>query len=77
MHIFSSPVGFVGQLQELVKDPGAQRTVFNRLVNVQADTLATDDVFWISAIIFILLIPVIWITKPTAGVNIDSSSGAH
>ena len=74
----STYVEFMNQLQVgLDLDSGTQRAVFNRLVNVQADTLGIDDIFWISAIIFILLIPFVWITKPIQGELSDATAGAH
>lgn len=38
--------------------------LFNTLLNTQADMLGLNDIFWVSSIIFIILIPLIWITKP-------------
>ena len=37
--------------------------LFNNLLNVQADMLGLNDIFWVSSIIFIALIPIVWITK--------------
>lgn len=69
---------FMSGLQtSLAIDPEAQRMIFNRLVNVQADTLGINDIFWISSIIFIALIPFIWITKPAKVDAQEVSSGAH
>jgi DHA2 family multidrug resistance protein len=57
---------FLSQLHHLkVIDPGTQRLIFNRLVNVQSDTLGINDIFAVSSVIFILLIPLVWITKPS------------
>ena len=73
----ASFVEFMSQLQHLLgAGSGAQRMIFNRLVNVQSDTLAIDDIFAVSAVIFILLIPIVWITKPEK-VGADLTSGAH
>jgi DHA2 family multidrug resistance protein len=50
----------------------------NRLVTQQAFTLSATEIFWLSAVIFIVLIPLIWLTRPdhhTAGVK--ASAGAH
>jgi MFS transporter, DHA2 family, multidrug resistance protein len=58
-------------------EPGAQRLIFNRLVNVQSDTLGINDIFAVSSIIFILLIPLVWITKPTQVDAEEISSSAH
>ncbi len=56
----------------------------NRLVDQQAYMLAADDVFFGSALIFLTLIPFVWLarpirTKPAAGGNsaADAAAGAH
>jgi DHA2 family multidrug resistance protein len=36
----------------------------NRLIDQQAATMAADDIFLASALIFLLLIPIIWLAKP-------------
>ena len=38
----------------------------NRLVDQQAYMLAANDVFFVSALIFLLLIPVVWFSRPMA-----------
>jgi DHA2 family multidrug resistance protein len=55
-------------------EAGTQDAIFNRIVNVQSDTLGINDIFWISSLIFILLIPLIWITKPC---KVDAKNIAH
>ncbi|MFA5960110.1 MAG: DHA2 family efflux MFS transporter permease subunit [Tatlockia sp.] len=40
--------------------------LFNLLVNQQADMLGLNDVLWLSSLIFLALIPIVWITKPEA-----------
>lgn len=50
--------------------------LFNRILTVQADMLGLNDIFWISSLIFIALIPLVWITKPAKGQNADASA-AH
>ena len=57
----------------------------NRLVDQQAYMLAANDVFYASALIFLLLIPVVWISRPrlagrtvgagSSGVNADAAAG--
>ncbi len=56
----------------------------NRMIDQQAYTLAANDIFYASALIFLLLIPVVWLTrraKPVGGAPATSSSdaaaGAH
>lgn len=51
----------------------------NRLVDQQAYMLAANDVFYISALIFLLLIPLVFLTRHTkAGAgSADAAAGAH
>ena len=56
----------------------------NRLLDQQAYMLAANDVFYASALIFLLLIPVVWLSRPklagrtvSSGVNADAAAGAH
>ncbi|ABE45148.1 DHA2 family efflux MFS transporter permease subunit [Polaromonas sp. JS666] len=51
----------------------------NRLVDQQAYMLAANDVFYVSALIFLLLIPLVYLTRHTrvgAGSS-DAAAGAH
>jgi DHA2 family multidrug resistance protein len=51
----------------------------NRLIDQQAYTLAANDVFFASAMIFLLLIPVVWLSRPkqAGAASADASAGAH
>ena len=51
----------------------------NRLVDQQAFMLAANDVFYASAALFMLLIPLVWLTRPQpAGAGAaDAAAGAH
>ena len=51
----------------------------NRLVDQQAYMLAANDVFYVSALIFLLLIPLIYLTRraPIGAGNSDAAAGAH
>jgi DHA2 family multidrug resistance protein len=50
----------------------------NRLVDQQAFMLAANDIFWISAILFLVLIPLVWLTHPQRGTGGgDAAAGAH
>jgi DHA2 family multidrug resistance protein len=51
----------------------------NRLADQQAYMLAANDVFYVSALIFLLLIPLVFLTRPThAGAgSADAAAGAH
>ena len=48
----------------------------NRMVDQQAYTLAATDLFLLSAAIFVLLIGLVWLTRPVNGVAVDAG-GAH
>jgi DHA2 family multidrug resistance protein len=51
----------------------------NRLVDQQAFMLAANDIFYISAVLFMLLIPLVWLSHPQrAGAgSADAAAGAH
>src|SRR5579863_787927 len=50
--------------------------LFDFNVNTQAAMMGLNDIFFISAIIFLVIIPLIWITRPGKGGGGDAS-GAH
>ena len=51
----------------------------NRLVDQQAYMLAANDVFYVSALMFLLLIPLIYLTRPApiGAASVDAAAGAH
>ncbi|RYF70445.1 MAG: DHA2 family efflux MFS transporter permease subunit [Comamonadaceae bacterium] len=50
----------------------------NRLVDQQAFMLATSELFYASALMFLLLVPVIWLSRPArGGAGADAAAGAH
>jgi len=51
----------------------------NRLVDQQAFMLAANDIFWISAVLFLALIPLVWLTRPQKASTdaLDAAAGAH
>jgi DHA2 family multidrug resistance protein len=59
----------------------AQQSVaqLNRLVDQQAFMLSANDVFYASAVIFLLLIAVIWLARPVKGAAAggEAAAGAH
>lgn len=48
----------------------------NHLIDVQAFTLAVTDVFWLSSVLFCVLVGVIWLARPVAGAGVGAG-GAH
>jgi DHA2 family multidrug resistance protein len=56
----------------------ASYALFDHTVQTQAAMLGLNDVFYAAAIIMIIIIPLIWITKPgKAGGSSDAAAGAH
>ncbi len=55
----------------------------NRLADQQAFTLAADDIFWLSALLFMALIPLVWTIRlprrqpAVGGTGADAAAGAH
>ncbi len=50
----------------------------NRMVDQQAFMLAANDIFYLSAVLFLLLIPLVWLTRPQAAQGAgDAAAGAH
>ena len=50
--------------------------LLNRLINTQAYVLSADDVFYGSAVIFLLLVPLVWLARRQK-VSAPDSGGAH
>jgi len=59
--------------------PDQALAAINRMVDQQAYMLAVNDVFYASAMIFLLLIPVVWLSRPkrAGGPSADAGAGAH
>ncbi|MBT2324502.1 DHA2 family efflux MFS transporter permease subunit [Variovorax paradoxus] len=50
----------------------------NRMVDQQSFMLAANDVFYASAVLFLLLIPFVWLARPTKSAGgADAAAGAH
>jgi DHA2 family multidrug resistance protein len=50
----------------------------NRLVDQQSFMLAANDIFWISAVGFLVLIPLVWLSHPQrGGAGAEAAAGAH
>ncbi|MGN6317895.1 DHA2 family efflux MFS transporter permease subunit [Trinickia sp.] len=64
------------QLGSLGLDASQRYGMFDRLVSQQAAQLGVNDLFYISSVIFIVLIALIWITRPERSGAGDSSAAA-
>jgi MFS transporter, DHA2 family, multidrug resistance protein len=52
----------------------------NRIVDQQAFMLAANDIFYVSAILFLALIPLVWLSHPfpsPGGAGGEAAAGAH
>jgi DHA2 family multidrug resistance protein len=49
----------------------------NRLIDQQAFTIAALDLFYASAILLVLLIPLVWLARPIRGEGGAAAAGAH
>jgi len=59
-------------------NPATGTAALNRLVDVQAFMLSADDLFYISGLVFLALIMVIWLAKPGRGPGgATNAAGAH
>jgi DHA2 family multidrug resistance protein len=74
----TAATGAIGALGSAGFSPEQVLSQINRLVDQQAFMLATSDLFYGSAVLFLLLIPVIWLSKPArGGGSSDAAAGAH
>jgi MFS transporter, DHA2 family, multidrug resistance protein len=54
------------------------RAFFEQSMNIQAAMLGLNDIFWLSGVIFIVIIPLIWLTKPSkGGAAAAAGAGGH
>jgi DHA2 family multidrug resistance protein len=74
--------GFVAAIDALRTtlnaSPGQALAFFEQSLNTQAAMLGLNDIFWLSAVIFVLIIPLIWLTKPSkSGAAAAAGAGGH
>jgi DHA2 family multidrug resistance protein len=53
--------------------------VVNRLIDQQAFMLSANDLFFVSALLFLALIPVVWLARPSraSAAGAGAAAGAH
>jgi len=56
--------------------PDQSLALVNRMADQQAFMLAANDIFYISAVLFLVLIPLVWLSHPMRGAAADAA-GAH
>jgi DHA2 family multidrug resistance protein len=76
-HVRIDSVGWQ-HMQQTLHSMGVSDTqalgVAERIVSQQASTLAVNDIYTLFAVIFLLLIPLVWLAKPPFGVRMG---GGH
>ncbi len=69
---------YLGTLQAGGLSSAQSAAAVNRVVDVQAHLLAVNDLFFVSALLFLALIGVVWLARPPPGVNAPvDAGGAH
>jgi MFS transporter, DHA2 family, multidrug resistance protein len=58
-------------------DPASTYALLDRMVGAQAAMLSANDIFYASALLFLMLIPVIWLTRPARAAGTVPAVGAH
>jgi DHA2 family multidrug resistance protein len=74
------PSAALAGLQASGVSPEASSEVLNRIVDQQAYMLSADDIFYVSALLFVGLTFLIWLARPApadAGAGTAAASGAH
>lgn len=82
-HVSADSMALAQTLQKLQSaglTPAQALAQVERMANQQAFMLAANDIFWASALLFIALIPLVWLAhapRPQAGGAADAAAGAH
>jgi DHA2 family multidrug resistance protein len=66
-----------GQLDAAGLSAEQAGAMINRMIDQQAYTMAAIDLFRISALLFLLLITAVWLTRPKRGSAAGDAGGAH
>ncbi len=68
----------LGNLHAGGMGPDQSYALLNRMVDAQAFMLSADDIFYVSGMLFLGLIALVWLARPVrGGLGAASSSGAH
>jgi DHA2 family multidrug resistance protein len=51
--------------------------LLNRMVDQQAALLSANDIFYMSAMLFLAMIALVWLSTPAAGAASAEAAGAH
>ncbi len=68
----------LAQLRATGLDEQQALQAINRMIDQQAYTLAATDVFYLSSVLFLLLVGLLWLSKPVASADgAEAAGGAH
>lgn len=70
-------IDWLNRLSALGMDEIARAAVLNRIIEQQSRIMGSNEVFWLSGILFIGLIAVVWLAKPPFGMGGGDAGGAH
>jgi MFS transporter, DHA2 family, multidrug resistance protein len=69
-------INTIANLQTTLHFSTAKATaLFESSLDAQASMLGLNDIFWMSAVIFIVIVPLIWLTRPTRGASAPGAGG--
>lgn len=51
--------------------------LLNRMIDQQAFTMAATDLFWLSSMLFVALVALVWLSSPSAQGAVATDGGAH
>jgi DHA2 family multidrug resistance protein len=66
----------LARMQASGLDSAQSLALLDRLVTAQAYVLSADDIFWASMVLFVALVPLVWLARPGARTATDAG-GAH
>ena len=67
----------LANLQASGYDGTQSLAIIDRMINVQAYVLSADDIFYVSTVIFILLLPLVWLARRNKGGGAAEAGAAH
>jgi MFS transporter, DHA2 family, multidrug resistance protein len=67
----------LAQLAAAGQTPEQARATLNRMLDQQAYTMAATDVFYLSALLFVALIALVWLTQPRRAAAPSGDASAH
>jgi DHA2 family multidrug resistance protein len=73
--VFNHQIDTIRSLLHL--DINAAHALFDSRLTAQAAMMGLNDIFFVSAVIFVLIIPLIWVTRPAKGGGGADASAAH